>query len=124
MSNEVSAKNNAQFELILCIVNKGYTDLVMEAASKSGARGGTVLNARGSSNQEAEKLYGITITPEKEIVMIVVAKKIKDKVLKAIYSEAGLDTRGQGIAFTLPVDEVVGFQKKEKESEVERNGGK
>jgi nitrogen regulatory protein PII len=101
-------KNN-QFELILCIVNTGYTDLVMEAASKNGARGGTVLTARGSGNLEAEKLYGITITPEKEIVMIVVPKDIKDNVLKAIYEEAGLDTRGQGIAFSLPVDEAVGL---------------
>ncbi len=100
---------NNQYELILCIVNSGYTDLVMEAASKSGARGGTVVTARGSGNAEAEKLYGITITPEKELVMIVVSKDIKDKVLQAIYMEAGLDTKGQGIAFSLPVDEAVGL---------------
>ena len=98
-----------KYELILCIVNNGYTDLVMEAASKSGARGGTVVTARGSGNAEAEKLYGITITPEKEVVMIVVPRSIKDNVLKAIYEEAGLDTRGQGIAFSLPVDDVVGL---------------
>ncbi len=98
-----------KFELILCIVNSGYTDLVLEAASKSGARGGTVVTARGSGNPEAEKLYGITITPEKEIVMIVVPREIKDNVLHSIYMEAGLDTRGQGIAFSLPVDEAVGL---------------
>ena len=102
-------ENKKQFELILCIVNSGYTDLVMEAASKSGAKGGTVVTARGSGNAEAEKLYGITITPEKEIVMIVVPREIKDNVLRAIYEEAGLDTRGQGIAFSLPVDEAVGL---------------
>ncbi len=102
-------ENKNEFELILCIVNKGYTDLVMEAASRSGARGGTVLRGRGSGNEEAEKLYGITITPEKELVMIVVPKAIKDAVLKEIYTEAGLDTRGQGIAFTMPVDDVVGI---------------
>lgn len=102
-------ENKNEFELILCIVNKGYTDLVMEAASKTGARGGTVLRARGSGNEEAEKLYGITITPEKEVVMIVVPKAIKDAVLKEIYLEAGLDTKGQGIAFTMPVDDVVGI---------------
>lgn len=100
---------NNRYELILCIVNSGYTDLVMEAASKSGARGGTVVTARGSGNAEAEKLYGITITPEKELVMIVVSKDIKDKVLHTIYMEAGLDTKGQGIAFSLPVDDVVGL---------------
>ena len=104
-------ENKNEFELILCIVNKGYTDLVMEAASRSGARGGTVLRGRGSGNEEAEKLYGITITPEKELVMIVVP------VLKEIYTEAGLDTRGQGIAFTMPVDDVVGISLPEEKKE-------
>lgn len=103
-------ENNQEFELVICIVNKGYTDLVMEAASRSGARGGTVITARGSGNEEAEKLYGITITPEKEIVLIVVPKEIKDDVLKEIYLDAGLDTQGQGIAFTLPIDEAVGIK--------------
>ena len=43
------------------------------------------------------------------MVMIVVPQEIKDNVLRAIYEEAGLDTRGQGIAFSLPVDEAVGL---------------
>ena len=115
-------KNKPLFELILCIVNKGYTDLVMEAANRAGARGGTVVTARGSGNAEAEKLYGITITPEKEIVMIVVSSKIKDNVLRAIYQDAGLDTRGQGIAFTLPVEDVVGIAQEQKSKEVNKNG--
>jgi len=38
-----------------------------------------------------------------------VDSKIKDAVLHALYQKAGLDTMGQGIAFSLPVDEVVGL---------------
>jgi nitrogen regulatory protein PII len=99
------------YELIFVIVNTGYTDLVMGAAKGEGATGGTVLNGRGTGNEAMEKFFGITIQPEKEIVLILIPKTIKDAVLKAIYRDAGLDTRGQGIAFALPVDDVVGLSK-------------
>ena len=96
-------------ELIICIVNNGFSDTVMEAAKDAGARGGTVLNARGTANKEAESFFHIAIQPEKEVVMILVDSKIKDAVLHALYQKAGLDTMGQGIAFSLPVDDVVGL---------------
>lgn len=99
------------YELIFVIVNSGYVDLVMTAAKGQGATGGTVLNGRGTGNEAMEKFFGITIQPEKEIVLIIVPKEIKDNVLKAIYRDAGLESRGQGIAFSLPVDEVVGLSK-------------
>lgn len=96
-------------EAIFCIVNSGYSEAVMDAAKKLGARGGTVLSARGTAGKEAETFFGITIQPEKEIVMILVPKKIKDDILHALYNEVGLNTAGQGIAFALPVDGVVGI---------------
>lgn len=96
-------------EVILCIVNNGFSETVMEAAKDAGARGGTILNARGTANKEAESFFHIAIQPEKEVVMILVDSKIKDAVLHALYQKAGLDTMGQGIAFSLPVDEVVGL---------------
>ena len=99
----------SSFELILCIVNTGFSDIVMDAAKEVGARGGTVIHARGTANKEAEQFFHITIQPDKEIVMILVTDGIKDAVLHALYQSAGLKTEGQGIAFSLPVDEVVGL---------------
>ncbi len=96
-------------EVILCIVNAGFSDAVMDAAKEFGARGGTVIRARGTANTEAEKLFRITVQPEKEIVMILVDSKIKDDILNALYTAVGLKTPGQGIAFSLPVDQVVGL---------------
>ncbi len=95
-------------ELIFVIVNSGFSDLVMAAAKRKGARGGTIFNARGTGNKEMEKFFGISISPEKEIVIIVVKKEIKDEVLSEIYKDAGLDTNGQGIAFSLPISDIVG----------------
>ena len=97
------------YEVVLCIVNAGFTDAVMDAARECGARGGTVLNARGTANQEAEKLFNISIQPEKEIVILLVDKSIKDNVLHSIYTNVGLNSPGQGIAFSLPVEDVVGL---------------
>lgn len=97
-------------EVILCIVNSGFSDVVMDAAREFGAGGGTVINARGTASLEAEKLFNITVQPEKEIVMILVKKEIRDDVLHALYQKVGLDTPGQGIAFCLPVTDVTGIR--------------
>ena len=98
-------------EMIVCIVNNGFSDAVMDAARKYGARGGTVFHARGTANPEAENFFKITIQPEKEVVMILVSSDITDDILHAIYKEVGLNSPGQGIAFTLPVDAAVGLPK-------------
>lgn len=101
------AKENKN-ELIFTIINSGYSDLVMDAARRGGATGGTIFHARGTSNPDISKFFGISISPEKEVVLIVVPAKIKDDVVAAIYKDAGLDTRGQGVVLTLPVDDFVG----------------
>lgn len=102
-------------ELILCIVNTGFSETAMDAARKRGASGGTVIHGRGTASKDAEKVFNITIQPDKEIVMIVVPTKIKDDVLKGLYDEVGVDTQAQGIAFSLPVDDTVGISKENKE---------
>ena len=99
-----------KFELVIALVNTGFTELVMDAAREVGAHGGTVVHARGTGNKEMEKRFGVVITPDKEMVLILVNKKISDKVLEAIYKQAGLQTKGQGIAFSLPVSDVVGLK--------------
>ena len=95
--------------MVICIVNTGFSPIVMEAAKEAGARGGTIIHGRGTANREAEKLFQIVVQPDKEIVMIIVKSEIKDQVLKSINAKAGLETEGQGIAFSLPVDRAVGI---------------
>ena len=99
------------YEMVLCIVNAGFSELVMDAAREEGARGGTVIHARGTANKEAEQFFHIAIQPDKDIVLILVPAEIKDNVLHAIYRNAGLNSEGKGIAFSLPVDEVVGISR-------------
>lgn len=105
------------FELIIALVNQGFSEVVMDAAREEGARGGTIIHARGTGTKEMEKKFGIVITPNKEMVMILVNIKIRDKVMSAIYKAAGLGTDGQGIAFSLPVESVTGLKFEQASSE-------
>lgn len=96
-------------EVIFCIVNAGFSELVMDAAKEAGARGGTVIHARGTANKEAEQFFQLTIQPDKDIVMILVPHELKEAVLHSLYRNAGLKSAGQGIAFSMPVSNVVGL---------------
>lgn len=95
--------------LVIAVVNAGFVDLVMDAARDSGATGGTVIHGRGTGNKQIAKTFGITITPNKELVLIVIPESIHEDVVNAIYKKAGLDAPSQGIVFTLPIDRVAGL---------------
>ena len=100
------------FKCILAVVNNGFSEEAMEAARAAGAKGGTILHGRGTISKDAEKFFNITIHPEKEIVMILAKVEQIDEILKALYTAIGTSTDAQGIAFALPVDEVVGLETK------------
>ena len=98
-----------KYEVVFCIVNSGFSEAVMDSAREAGATGGTVLTARGTANPQAERFFGLTIEPNKDMIMILINSKIKETVLHNLYRDVGLKTECQGIAFTLPVNDVVGL---------------
>ena len=102
-------------EVIFAIVNSGFAEDVMDIAREQGVRGGTILNARGVVKEEAAAFFGITLHQEKEILMMVVEKSIRDNVLNAIYKQMGMDKKARGIAFSLPVSDVAGLAPVQKE---------
>ena len=104
-------------EVIFAIVNSGYAEEVMDVARENGARGGTIINARGVANEEAAAFFGITLHAEKEILMMVVDKSIRDDILNAIYKQMGMAKKAQGIAFSLPVSDVAGLVKEPEQVE-------
>lgn len=106
-------------EVIFAIVNAGFAEEAMEVARKQGARGGTILNGRGVAREKEAAFFGITIHAEKEILMLVVEKDIRDKILNALYTEMGMDQKAQGIAFSLPVSDVAGLVKLPEEEKTE-----
>lgn len=107
----------ANFESLFAVVNTGFTETVMMAAKEAGANGGTIIHGRGAGSILAQKKYGIAITPEKEIIIILVRKSLADKVMNAIYKAAGVGTPAGGIIFSLPAERVVGLKYDQEEQE-------
>lgn len=96
-------------ELIVAIYERGYTDMVMDAAREAGAAGGTTINAKGTA-AGAEKFFGLTLAVEKEIVFIVSDVNKKKDIMKAIMQKAGVDSKAHAIVFSLPVSDTAGFR--------------
>ena len=92
------------------VLNKGFTDTVMDAARAVDARGGTIVKARGTGAGFEDKFFGVSITEEKEMVYIVAKRDIRDDIMKAIMEKAGVNTDAHGVIFSLPVDNVVGLK--------------
>ena len=89
-------------EVIFAIVNSGFAEDVMDVAREQGVRGGTILNARGVVNEDAAAFFGITLHADKEILMMVVEKDIRDRVLNAIYKEMGMAKKAAASSLTTP----------------------
>lgn len=97
------------YSLIVVICEKGCSDMVMDAARGAGARGGTVVHAKGTGTAETAKFFGVSITPEKEMIYIAAQKTGKDDIMRAIMTEAGATTKAKAIVFSLPVEDIVGL---------------
>lgn len=117
--NTEGKKMQSDYELIVAIYEKGYTDMVMDAAREAGAGGGTTIKAKGTA-AAAEKFFGLSLAVEKEIVFIVSSQSKKKDIMKAIMQKAGIETKAHALVFSLPVSETAGFRfadTVEKESE-------
>lgn len=100
---------NYAYELITVIANEGRSDLVMNAARSAGAKGGTVLHGKSTGAKDSEKFYNISISGEKEVILIVAEAAQKSEIMRSILKNAGPDSEAGAIVFSMPVSEVAGF---------------
>ena len=80
------------------------------AARGAGAYGGTVIHAKGTGMEYAEKYLGVTIAAEKEMIFIVTKKEQKNGIMKAIMEQAGMDSAAKTVVFSLPVTDTAGLR--------------
>ena len=92
------------YELLSVIVNHGSADQVMDAARSAGATGGTVIHARGTARPDDASFFGITIVPEKELVMILAPKDKSARIMESVKAEFKDAEPGSGIAFRTAVE--------------------
>lgn len=105
-----STMKDTKYELLVVIANQGYSDLIMDAARGAGAGGGTVLHAKGTGMEGAEKFLGISLAAEKEMIFIVVRTKQKKDIMSAIMRDAGMSSKAKSIVFSLPVNDTAGLR--------------
>ena len=114
---EEQAMTGTQRELLVVISNQGYNELVMDAAREAGAQGGTVLHARGTGMERAERFLGVSLASEKDMTFIVTRTNRKNALMESIMRKAGMDSPAKSIVFTLPVTDTAGLRLLEEEEE-------
>ena len=107
---EESVLKDTKYELLVVVANQGYTETIMEAARRGRAAGGTMIHAKGTGMEGAEKFLGVSLAAEKELIFIVVRREQKNEVMSAIMEDAGIETRAGAIVFSVPVTSTAGLR--------------
>lgn len=108
---EKGAMAESKNVLIATIINRGFSEDVMDAAKKAGASGGTVLHSRQLVNDEVNTFWGINVQDEREIVLIISNAENKVNLMQAINEKCGVSSSAKGIVMALPIDSVIGIHK-------------
>ncbi|MCI8328696.1 MAG: P-II family nitrogen regulator [Oscillibacter sp.] len=103
-------------ELIVVITNRGCTDQVMDAARSAGAAGGTTIQAKGTGTKLARKFLGVSLAAEKEMVFILTRIQDRTPIMKAVMAQAGMQTKAQSVAFSMPVTDLAGLRQLEEDA--------
>lgn len=102
---------NTMYHMITTIVEKGKAEDVIDAATKAGSKGGTIMGGRGSGIHETSKLFAMDIEPEKEIVIILSETDMTDAIVSSIRTQLNIDDPGKGIIYIQNVNKVYGIYK-------------
>ena len=100
-------------ELIMVIMNEGYSDTVMDSARSAGAGGGTVLHAKGTGGTRGEKFFSVSLADEKDMIYIIAHKDEKAAIMRSINEQAGPCTKAGAICFSLPISQVAGLRERD-----------
>lgn len=104
-----------RFKLILASVKTGISDIVVDAGKKAGATGATIIPARGTGIREAKTFFGLSLEAQTDIIMFLIEENLVQPILEAVGTAGQFDKPGTGIAFVVPIDQVIGL-----ESQIER----
>ena len=98
-----------KYAMVAAVVDQGHGDEVMEAARSAGARGGTVIHGRQVGDETAVNFWGISLTDEKEIVMIITDNERKLPIMQAISKNCGVNSEAKGFVLSMPIERVIGI---------------
>lgn len=99
-----------RFKIIMASVKTDITDKVVDAAKQTGATGATIIHARGTGIREAKTFFGLSLEAQTDIILFLLEERLVENVLATIGSVGEFDKPGTGIAFVIPVDQVIGLE--------------
>lgn len=103
------SEGKAMYNLVVTVVDRGKGEEVVAASRKAGAKGATIVNARGAGIHETSKVFAMEIEPEKEVVFILVKSDIAEAVVASIREHLNIDQPGKGIIFVQSVTKTYGL---------------
>lgn len=98
-----------EYEAIVVIVERGKANAIVKKASEAGARGATIAFGRGSGEHIFSFFRSMQIEPSKEIILIISSKDKVQPLFEAVCDAARVKEPGKGIAFTVPITNLVGI---------------
>ena len=101
-------EQSSTMKSLFIIVNAGYSGDIVEIARGAGARGATILNARGSSSKSSQTIMGITVDSEKEIILCLAEEITAKRIMAAVKEQAGYGTPAHSVCFVMPVEKMIG----------------
>ncbi len=99
-----------RFKLILASVKADITDRIVDAAKAEGAIGATIVPGRGTGVKEAKTFFGLSLEAQTDVIMFVVEEHLVTQILNSIKEVGEFHKPGTGIAFVVPVEQVVGLE--------------
>jgi nitrogen regulatory protein PII len=98
------------YTVIIAALKPDVTDAVVDAAKECGISGATIIPGRGTGLHEAKTFLGLTLEAQTDVVLFLTETELVEPVMAAIQTAGRLDEHGTGVAFTLPVESVVGIK--------------
>ncbi len=99
------------FKLLLVFVEDSKTEDVIKAARDAGATGCTVVNnARGEGYEAPKSFFGLTLTSQRDVILLLVEQHLSRDILEHIGVVGGFDEEpGSGMAIQLDVEDAIGI---------------
>ena len=100
-----------KFKLILALVDDSETDAVLEAGRRAGATGATIITScRGEGLQPEKTFLGLSLTGQRDILLVVVEEHMSRGILEEIASVGAFEEKsGSGIAIQIDIEDAVGL---------------
>ncbi|MBE0494987.1 MAG: hypothetical protein IBX45_01115 [Campylobacterales bacterium] len=100
-----------RFVALVVVASSEYEDRLRAVAKDAGASGVTILQARGSGHEEKKSFFALTFEGNHAFLLYILEENISRLVLKALKHELE-NTPTKGIAFTMPIGNIVGLNEK------------